>query len=126
MLTDPTAGATALQALQAPAGSAPSAAQAQRFEALLEAPQTYGAPVAAAVPALPERLLHQASEVGQRMRAEVDRPVTLPEDATDVDKLRELMQRNQSFMRVSLEFQYTTKVAELGTRNLQTLYQMQG
>jgi hypothetical protein len=127
----PASGAVALhESIGTGAAShGPQSDLARRFEALLERPevQSYVAPPAAPQVQAPDNaLLKQASQVSQRVHGEMEKPLEIPEDASDLDKLQLVMNHNQSVLRVSLEFQYTTKVAELGTRNLQTLYQMQG
>ena len=130
----PQAPATGALALHEQIGStgtqgAPQSELARRFESLLQGAgaDTYvAAPLPAPVQMPPNALLRQASEVSRRVHSEMEKPLQLPEDMSDIDKLQLVMEHNQAALRVSLEFQYTTKVAELGTRNLQTLYQMQG
>lgn len=123
----PTGGATA--PLQQ---AAPSDTSARRFESYLQAPETGGqADLYLAPPALPQlpdsSWLRHASSTSHRMHAAISEPApAIPEDGVDLSHVVAMMRHTESVALAQLNYTLQTKVVELGTSNLRTLYQMQG
>lgn len=117
-------------ALAAPAIDQPPALQIQRFESFMQnaaemdrySAMRADSPVSTVLTDISSR----ANEVNTRFRAFLETPPPLPEGLSDLELLRHSIAHSQAFTRAQIEFESTVKAVELGTRNVQTLYQMQG
>lgn len=126
--------------IQAPTGGAtaplqqvtPSDASAKRFEGYLQTPEAGGqADLYLAPPASPQlpdsSWLRHASNTSHRLHEAISEPApAIPEDGVDLSHVVAMMRHTESVAIAQLHYSLQTKVVELGTSNLRTLYQMQG